>query len=134
MCIRDSTYARGEKPPLGLTFDPNALPKITLPKQTIEQLQRLETQLQERDEKLSSLLADKTTLDAELTRLRVEIAAAKKANTAQADTHNYSEAETRDYFIDLLLKEAGWPLDQPRDREFEVGGMPNTQEKGYVDY
>ena len=128
------TYARGEKPPLGLTFDPNALPKTTLPKQTIEQLQRLETQLQERDEKLSSLLADKTTLDAELTRLRVEIAAAKKANTAQADTHNYSEAETRDYFIDLLLKEAGWPLDQPRDREFEVSGMPNTQEKGYVDY
>jgi type I restriction enzyme R subunit len=128
------TYARGEKPPLGLTFDPNALPKTTLPKQTIEQLQRLETQLQERDEKLSSLLADKTTLDAELTRLRVEIAAVKKANTAQADTHNYSEAETRDYFIDLLLKEAGWPLDQPRDREFPVEGMPNNEGKGFVDY
>jgi type I restriction enzyme R subunit len=127
-------YARGEKPPLGLTFDPNALPKTTLPKQTIEQLQRLESQLQERDEKLSSLLADKTTLDAELTRLRVEIAAVKKANTAQADTHNYSEAETRDYFIDLLLKEAGWPLDQPRDREFPVEGMPNNEGKGFVDY
>jgi type I site-specific restriction endonuclease len=94
----------------------------------------LETQLRERDEKLSSLLADKTALDDELTRLRVEVAEAKKANRAQADTHNYSAAETRDYFIDLLLKEAGWPLDQPRDREFEVGGMPNTQELGYVDY
>jgi len=129
------TYARGTKPAPGLAFDPNALPKTTpLPKQTIEQLQRLETELRERDEKLSALLADKTALDAELTRLRVEIAESKKANTAQADTHNYSEAETRDYFIDLLLKEAGWALDQARDREFPVDGMPNNEGKGFVDY
>jgi type I restriction enzyme R subunit len=32
------------------------------------------------------------------------------------------------------LKEAGWPLDQPRDREFEVSGMPNQKGVGYVDY
>ena len=76
--------------------------------------------LRERDEKLAALLADKTALDEELKRLRAEVAAAKKAAAAQPDTHDYSEAETRDYFIDLLLKEAGWPLDQPRDREFEV--------------
>ncbi len=128
------TYARGVKPTPGLAFDPSALQKTALPKQTIEQLQRLETELRQRDEKLSALLADKTTLDAELTRLRVEIAAAKKANTAQADTHNYSEAETRDYFIDLLLKEAGWALDQERDREFPVKGMPNETGEGFVDY
>ena len=41
---------------------------------------------------------------------------------------------TRDYFIDLLLKEAGWPLDQSRDREFEVAGMANSKGKGFVDY
>jgi len=128
------TYARGAKPPPGLTFDPNALPKTTLPKQTIEQLQRLETELRERDEKLSALLAYKTTLDAELARLRVEVAAAKKANTARPDEHNYSEAETRDYFIDLLLKEAGWALDQERDREFPVKGMPSESGEGFVDY
>jgi type I restriction enzyme, R subunit len=59
-------------------------------------------------EKLAELLADKTTLDVELQRLRTEVAAAKKANASWPDEHNYSEAETRDYFIDLLLKEAGW--------------------------
>ena len=130
------TYARGAKPPPGLAFDPNALPKTTpLPKQTIEQLQRLETELRERDEKLSSLLADKTALNAELTRLRVEVAEAKKANTAQADTHNYSEAETRDYFIDLLLKEAGWELiREGHDTEYPVSGMPNQAGEGFVDY
>ncbi|MEI8309550.1 MAG: DEAD/DEAH box helicase family protein, partial [Verrucomicrobiota bacterium] len=129
------TYARGAKPAPGLVFDQNALPKTTpLPKQTIDQLQRLEVELGDRDEKLSALLADKTALDDELKRLRAEIAAAKKANTAQADTHNYSEAETRDYFIDLLLKEAGWALDHERDREFPVEGMPNNEGKGFVDY
>ena len=103
-------------------------------KQTVEQLQQLEAALRERDEKLAALLADKTALDEELKRLRAEVAEAKKAAAAQPDTHDYSEAETRDYFIDLLLKEAGWPLDQPRDREFEVSGMPNKQGKGFVDY
>jgi type I restriction enzyme R subunit len=129
------TYALGAKPSPGLAFDPAALPKTTpLPAQTVEQLQRLETQLRERDEKLSALLADKTSLDAELTRMRAEVAAAKQANTATPDAHNYSEAETRDTFIDLLLKEAGWTLDQGRDREFPVTGMPNQKGDGYVDY
>jgi type I restriction enzyme R subunit len=138
------TYTRGAKPVDGLTFKtPAALPtfKVDFLRSKSapavgehEQLQRLETQLRERDEKLSVLLTDKSGLDAELTRLRAEIAAVKKANTTEPDTHNYSEAETRDYFIDLLLKEAGWALDQPRDREFPVDGMPNNEGKGFVDY
>ena len=129
------TYARGEKPADGLAFNPGLLPKATAAThQTQEQLQRLEAQLHERDEKLTVLLEDKTTLDEELKRLRAEIAETKKANAAQPDEHNYTEEETRDYFIDLLLKEAGWPLDQERDREYPVDGMPNNQGKGFVDY
>jgi hypothetical protein len=62
------------------------------------------------------------------------VAEAKKAAAATPDTHDYSEAQTRDYFIDLLLKEASWALDQPRDRELEVSGMPNNQGRGFVDY
>lgn len=118
-----------------MAFNPDLLPKAApVPPQTQEQLQRLETQLRERDEKLAGLLADKTTLDEELQRLRAKVAEAKKANVARPDEHNYSEAETRDYFIDLLLREAGWALDQERDREFPVEGMPNNQGKGFVDY
>jgi type I restriction enzyme R subunit len=129
------TYGRMGRPAPGLAFSAAALPKATTASsQSAEQLQRLEAALRERDEKLAALLADKSTLDEELRRLRAEVAAAKQAATAQPDTHDYSEAETRDYFIDLLLKEAGWPLDQPRDREFEVTGMPNKEGKGFVDY
>ena len=129
------TYGRGTKPPSGLTFDPSALPKTSpLPKHTVEQLQQLEADLRSRDERLSTLLEDRENLDAELQRLRDEIAAIKRANASQSDTHDYSEAETRDAFIDLLLKEAGWTLDHTRDREFPVTGMPNATGEGFVDY
>ena len=129
------TYARAGRPAPGLAFDPAALPRpAATGQQTAEQLRTLAEGLQERDEKLAALLAGKGALDEEFKRLRAEVAKAKKAAAAQPDTHDYSEAATRDYFIDLLLKEAGWPLDQDRDREFEVSGMPNAEGKGFVDY
>ena len=127
-------YSRRNRPDAELTFDEQLLPTTLIPKQTLDQLKRLEAQLQEKDEKLSVVLADKDKLDDEIKRLRKEVAEAKKAAEAIPDDHNYSEAETRDYFIDLLLKEAGWPLDQKRDREFPVTGMPNNKGDGFVDY
>ena len=133
------TYDRVGRPAPGLVFDAAALPSPgAAAQQSAEQLQRLEANLRERDEKLAALLSDKNALDAELKRLRAEVAAAKKAAAAQTDTHDYSEAQTRDYFIDLLLKEAGWALDQTRDRELQVSGMPTTATggsgQGFVDY
>ncbi len=129
------TYGQKLRPAPNLNFSTALLPKPTqAPTQTVNQLQKLETQLHERDEKLSALLEDKTALDEELKKLRREFTAAKKANEKKPDTHDYSEEETRDYFIDLLLKEAGWALDKKQDREFEVSGMPNETGIGFVDY
>ncbi|HLN88097.1 MAG TPA: DEAD/DEAH box helicase family protein, partial [Candidatus Limnocylindrales bacterium] len=129
------TYARGAKPADNLSFNPDFLPKGgTVSAQTLEQLQKLESQLGERDERLTELLSGKKALDDELQRLRTEIAEAKKQNAARTDDHDYSEAETRDYFIDLLLKEAGWALTDTQDREFSVTGMPNNTGEGFVDY
>lgn len=129
------TYARGTKPAPSVAFDPVALPRTApLPKQTADQLRALAASLKEKDEKLASLLSEKAALDEELRRLRAEVAEAKKANAAAPDEHDYSEAQTRDLFIDLLLHEAGWPLDQARDREFPVEGMPNAEGLGYADY
>ena len=65
-------------------------------KQTAEQLQVLEERLRERDESLAALLSGKTALDEELKRLRAEVAQAKRDAAAQPDTHDYSEAETRE--------------------------------------
>ncbi|MFX4299596.1 MULTISPECIES: hypothetical protein [Roseobacteraceae] len=57
--------------------------------------------------------------------MRAEIKEIRKSNTAVKDDHDYNEAATRDAFIDLLLTEAGWPLDEDRDREFPVSGSPD---------
>jgi type I restriction enzyme R subunit len=100
----------------------------------LQKLATLADELTARDAALAAAQQKTAVLDAELAQLRAEVAAAKAANTVTPDTHDYNEAQTRDLYIDLLLKEAGWKLDQPRDREFEVQGMPNNQGVGYVDY
>ena len=128
------TYGQRSRPDPDLRFSVDQLPKAAQPKVPVEQLRALETQLHEKDEKLSELLSTQAALDEELQQLRAEVAAAKQANSAQPDTHDYSEAETRDYFIDLLLKEAGWGLDEHKNLEVEVTGMPNPTGTGYVDY
>ena len=122
----------GGAPRVAETFKGDAL--IATPK-TPDQLQKLETRLAERDEKLCVLLGGgKAALNAELQQLREQVAAAKKTNAATPDTHDYSEAQTRSALIDLLLREAGWELDAKKNFEVEVSGMPNASGQGFVDY
>ncbi|MGE3799810.1 MAG: DEAD/DEAH box helicase family protein [Candidatus Kapaibacterium sp.] len=128
------TYGRGARPAPELQFNRDLLPtEQPVSKKTAKQLQEMERRLHDQDEKLTTLLADKAALSQELQRLRAATTDAKRSNTQYRDKHNYSESETRAFFIDHLLKEAGWKLNQKRDREYEVSGMPNGK-KGYVDY
>ncbi len=120
----------------GVKFDEQALPprQVSVPVQTVEQLRRLEEEFHQQAAELAEKNKKLEDTDAEIARLRQEIAEAKKQNQTIPDNHDYSEAETRTYIIDLMLREAGWPLDKTEDREFEVTGMPNNQGVGYVDY
>lgn len=132
------TYGERARPNPALQFDEALVPAAKQESAvTVEQLKRQEDALKAKDaenaalkEKLDGLGA----VHAELEALRAEIAAAKAANTQTQDTHDYNEEQTRDYFIDMLLHEAGWALDKEQDREFEVQGMPNNKGVGYVDY
>lgn len=128
------TYARGERPHAAMVFDPSLLPRTSIPAKTLEQIQSLQEALEAKDRELAEAQSAKSALDEELAQIRSQIAEAKKAAAAIPDDHDYSEAQTRDLFIDLLLREAGWTLDQPRDREYQVEGMPNNQGVGFVDY
>lgn len=131
-------YARSAagKPDGALKFDSALLPKPPqiAATQTQAQLQKLERELAQRDAALAQAQKKNAALDQELAQLRADVAAAKAANASQPDNHDYNEAQTRDLFIDQLLHEAGWPLNAARDREFEVAGMPNSKEQGFVDY
>jgi len=136
------TYGQRQRPDPSLSFSTDLVPQAATgtPPQSLDQLRAMEAKLAASDEKLSEILRTKAAsdaaLNAELQALRAQVAAAKKANAAAPDTHDYTEAQTRDYFIDLLLKEAGWVLDPKVNFEVPVTGMPNesTDGQGRVDY
>ena len=129
------TYARKSKPADGLAFDASVLSRRDdVLKKAFVQLKAQQAELDAKNGELTKLLTDKQNIDDELKKLRAAVAAARKAAEAQPDRHNYNEAETRDRYIDLLLREAGWALDQTDDLEFRVEGMPNNEGVGFVDY
>jgi type I restriction enzyme R subunit len=99
-----------------------------------QDLAAIEKKLAEQNAAALKQQQEKDSLDAELQALREQLAALRAASETQPDAHDYSEAETRHYLIDVDLRRAGWPLDQPRDREYEVTGMPNAKGVGYADY
>jgi type I restriction enzyme, R subunit len=98
-----------------------------------KELEELEKQLEAQAKEALQRQQEKDALDSELQTVRALLAEAKAAAEKKPDTHDYTEAETRHYLIDHELKRAGWQLDQKRDKEFEVTGMPNKAGKGYVD-
>ena len=98
------------------------------------ELKALEEKLATQHEAALKRQKERDALDQELQALRQELAALREAREQEPDTHDYTEVETRHYLIDLELHRAGWPLDQKRDREYEVTGMPNNKGIGYADY
>jgi type I restriction enzyme R subunit len=132
------TYSEKAQPSPSLQFNEALIPQAKQQDAiTLEQLKKHEDAVKQKEaenaalkEQLEGLAATQQELEA----LRAEVARAKQANQATADTHDYNEEQTRDYFIDMLLNEAGWALDKKEDREFEVVGMPNNENKGFVDY
>jgi type I restriction enzyme R subunit len=135
-----SRYAPDEnsRPRANVDFDVESLqrPAPGMAAKNQAQVASLAAELATRDAELAEAEKARGTLEEELTALRQEVAQAKASNAVIPDAHDYRESETRDLFIDVLLREAGWPLDAPRDLEFPVTGMPsNSQDgKGFVDY
>ena len=121
--------------PTGATFDPTVTGRNA--PLTRAEVGKLAEKFRQQDEAHATALRERDELaaakDAEIEQLRAQIEAAQAAN-ALSDTHDYSEAQTRDLIIDELLREAGWLLTDDRDREFAVTGMPNADGTGRVDY
>ncbi len=136
-----SHYSRSPPPP-ELAFAADRLPRNSIAMPTsaaaatamqVAATQAAEALARERAERRGDA-EDRARIEAELAALKAEYSALRAAN-AQADVpHDYHEAQTRDEFVDLLLREAGWPLTDARDTEFEVSGMPNPGGLGYADY
>ncbi|MFR9752430.1 DEAD/DEAH box helicase family protein [Nocardia sp. 004] len=153
------TYATqpSSKPSPQQQFDPDRLPKPgggAVVAKTVAQLGKLEAELAAKDAQLEKSEAEKQDLIAQLkardeaaetaelekasyeqliAELRAQIHVAQQASAAAPDTHDYDEAQTRRDLIDLMLHESGWAIDQKRNREYPVAGMPDGK-NGFVDY
>ncbi|WP_193106990.1 DEAD/DEAH box helicase family protein [Brachybacterium sp. FME24] len=129
-----------EAAPLGAAFDVTIAKKRSplgpaelkkLAERFAEQQETSRREIAERDKRLAAQ-------ETELEELRKKIAAAKDADNA-ADTRNYREDETRTALIDSMLRDAGWALEAPEDREYPIAGLPiipgkNDTGTGRIDY
>ncbi len=95
-------------------------------------LEQKEALLKTSEDEKNALLRKLMKLEEE--RRQQKVQENKKRNETFVDPHDYNEAETRKYIIDLMLKEAGWDLSAPDVKEFEVQGMPTNSGIGYADY
>ncbi len=115
-----------------LVAEPDAKPDLTQ-----AAILKLQKQLDEQNRKLKEERKAHAVSKDELAKQTVmnkQVAENKERNAYIPDTHDYTEAETRSYIIDLLLKESGWDIEAENVREFTVEGMPNPSGKGKVDY
>ena len=119
----------------GIVFDPKLIPNPQNQQDKSQaELQQLETKLSQTEQMRSIAEKRQQQTESELESLKQEIANLKKQNEAVEDIHDYKEADTRKYLIDVLLKEVGWNIDGQDWTEYEVSGMPNNKGVGFVDY
>lgn len=116
-------------------FDPFLLPTGETQDKGREEAQKLADFLAQ---KLEEERAQRTIAEEELNKLKAHIAAQKIASQSKPDTHDYSEANTRAFYIDLLLAEAGWKVPSEFVKvEYELSGVKRNASKtgmGYADY
>jgi len=120
----------------GAAWQDERVPKASAAGEVVprKKLEALEKKLAEQNEAALKQQQERDNLDAEAQALREQLAEIRAAEEQKTDTHDYSEAETRKYLIDVELHRAGWPLNQNCDCEYEVTGMPNKPGIGYADY
>ncbi len=142
------SYTENDIGILGL-FDYNLIPKegeavlskkqITLlQKKQIKEIDKFKEDLKTANENKKQLLDENLLLRNQLKKIQEQLKK-KKVIAAEEDEihHPRNEKETRKYFIDISLREAGWDLMGVNDKEFKVDYMPkstNVSETGSVDY
>lgn len=99
------------------------------PRKRPDEYKELYEKLSSKDRKLEDLMRENEELRKVLTDKRI-------GNTEQYNfqVDEISELQTRKIYIDLELKLAGWEFGKNVIEEYQVSGMPNSQNIGFVDY
>jgi len=122
-------------------FDENFIPKTGNGKRTIAQLHALQKEHDNQQKQLAEERRKLLEKEEELARVKQELEEIKERKEARqhipTPANPYTEAETRNLFIDELLRETSWDAETKDVVEFEIQGMPeevNPTGIGYVDY
>ncbi len=130
-------------------FDGNLIPtegETALSKRQLEEVQtkfnldlnKFQVELKFTLERNEKLVEENELFQKRIEELQAQISANKQVATKEDEIHHpRNEHETRKYFIDVSLREAGWDLTGAKDKEFKVEYMPkstNKSETGYIDY
>jgi len=152
--MRHLSIYYGKNPTEKYVFDealiPNSQQEKLSKQDQVKQIKKLTDNLdfknrkaREDEKKLAEQIKDNALLKQQLEQHKLELAARKveREKTVNVETAIpllISEAETRRRYIDVSLRECGWnDLQQDRDLEYKVTGMPkstNPSGIGYVDY
>ncbi|WP_096294209.1 DEAD/DEAH box helicase family protein [Nitrosomonas ureae] len=109
---------------------------------TVSQLEQIQQELVVKDAAAAAAHEKLTQTETELAELRAQLAALqqlKQVNQKTIGSGEYTEAQTRELMIDVMLREAGWDPKAAHVTEFEVRQcMPTVNGErngtGYVDY
>ena len=104
-------------------FDPALVPTGTPPQSAAP------TAPPEGEPSLAALIEENRKLKEQLTARREE-----QQRTYVPKPLDISEYETRKFYIDAMLEDAGWVEGKDWINEVELPGMPNRSEVGYADY
>lgn len=135
-------YTRGGAAPeqFQITWLPKAEPDT--PQLTVQQLEKIQDELKAKDEATAAAHAKLTQTESELAELKEQLALlqqVKETNKKTIGSGEYTEAQTRELIIDVMLREASWDPKAKNVEEYEVlNCMPTTSGErtgtGYVDY
>jgi type I restriction enzyme, R subunit len=112
------------------------------PQLTSQQLDKLQDALKARDEAAAHAREKLTQTEAQLAELKAQLAQlqqVKETNKKTIGSQEYTEAQTRELIIDVMLREAGWDPKVEDTEEYEVTNcMPTANGErtgtGYIDY
>lgn len=122
------------------SFNSSLIPSVdasAVIKESRRTIEELQARLQSEDDRFERERKERQKNEEEINRLQKEIEELKARNIQRVKEtpEIITEADTRKWIIDVMLREAGWDkFVDARDIEYPVKGMPNPTGDGFVDY
>lgn len=130
-----------ETPPEIAAFDESLIPEIGNQEKSQAEIKRLEDENTGQIEIANRERKKRLEIEEELRKIKAQFALTESRKQQNSPViipaAQYSEAKTRELYINSMLREAGWNPDVTNTTEYPVTGMPksvNPTGTGFVDY